>query len=92
MVISACVIIISAINYWLGNDKEQEIQSVSIGLGMLFCSLALWLYFHRHIHEDFSSLLCIATLTPVLGALIGPGGLKMFRHVYESHSKNHNII
>ena len=85
--LSGCVIIISAINYWLDNDKQQEIQSISIGCGILFCSLILWLYFNKYANNEFSLLLYIGTFTPVVGGSVGLIGLKLFRYIYDKHRK-----
>lgn len=80
MCLAGCIIVISAINHKLGYDKAQQIQSVSMGIGILFCSLMLWLYFSKNMHDDLELLLYVGTLTPVTGALIGLIGLKIFKN------------
>ena len=39
--LSGCIIIISVMNYLIGNDKKQEIKTIAMAIGMLFWSLVL---------------------------------------------------
>lgn len=39
--LSGCIIIISIMNYLIGNDKKQEIKTIAMAIGMLFWSLVL---------------------------------------------------
>ena len=57
MCLAGCIIVISAINHKLGYDKAQQIQSVSMGFGMLFLSFVLWLHFNKNMTDDLSLLL-----------------------------------
>ena len=81
MCLAGCIIVISAIGYRLGYDKAQQIQSVSMGFGMLFLSFVLWLHFNKNMTDDLNLLLYIATMTPVVGALMGLIGLKIFQKI-----------
>ena len=80
--LSGCIIIISIMNYLIGNDKKQQIKTIAMAVGMLFWSLVLWLYFGKNIHYDSLLTLYIGILIPVVGMMTGWCGLKLFRKIF----------
>ena len=77
--LSGCIIIISIMNYLIGNDKKQEIETIAMAIGMLFWSLVLWLYFDKNIHYDSLLTLYIGILIPIIGGANGLVVLKLLR-------------
>lgn len=77
--LSGCIIIISVMNYLIGNDKKQEIETIAMAIGMLFWSLVLWLYFDKNIHYDSLLTLYIGILIPIIGGANGLVVLKLLR-------------
>ena len=77
--LSGCIIIISVMNYLIGNDKKQEIETIAMAIGMLFWSLVLWLYFDKNIHYDSLLTLYIGILIPIIGGANGLVVLKLVR-------------
>ena len=77
--LSDCIIIISVMNYLIGNDKKQEIETIAMAIGMLFWSLVLWMYFDKNIHYDSLLKLYIGILIPIIGGANGLAVLKLLR-------------
>ena len=77
--LSGCIIIISVMNYLIGNDKKQEIETIAMAIGMLFWSLVLWLYFDKNIHYDSLLTLYIGILIPIIGGANGLAVLKLLK-------------